>query len=820
MSDWKLIEPSGIINYVEEPSFEVPFVSWSTGGINTIAQSTIEQTREVYSCLATFQNSTAILIYTGMVLPAAGVYTVSMKIFVPSSWDGTDPLFIDALNFIGSSYVVIQEWDTITFDEWITLETRLTVVGGDLTGDFRILAFPAGPTAGRFLYVDEVQCSDEMATYCDGEQPGCAWNGAKHLSTSYRSVSSRSGGIVRDLQADLDFDIGSVMGAGMPSLDINFDDYTLLPGGEINGVQEAIRRWQLGGIVENTTEETWHASRQELVKLLSPFTVPKQDGLPQPVIFRYTGSAITKEIAAHYERGLESSIKAKDPCYWERLVLTFKSPDPYWYDINDSSQILDSTDTPTLRYITGRLKSTSQWDDLGLTANPTTNGDVKAILVASDGIVYVGGNFTGMDAQAGRDYIASYNPLTDTWSTVGGASDFNDQVFAIVEGPDGTIYAGGNFLNCAGVPAADGLAQWDGTNWTAVGAGSVNAVYALVFGLDGILYIGGLFANFGGVGNADNLAQWDGAAYAAVGGVAGPDGQATSLAIRPSGYLVMAGAFNNVGGVPALGAAQWDGAAFSQIGNETSASTDAIVVSRDNTVYLGGGFTQDGDGNPLMYIAQLSGSETQWSQLGSGMNLNVEDLVIGPDDILYASGRFTEAGGITVVDKVAKWNGSSWSHLDIDFPGAARVLSIAVGPSDPLIERNYDIWAGFNTTGAGAIAGITTVTNNGTARAFPLFVISRSGGTEAIIKTLRNKSTGLELLLDYSLLDGETLTLNLKIKSMESNFFGSRPDAVLANSDWGEWALLPEDSEVTCFVDTDATVVAYLLWRDPYESYD
>jgi flap endonuclease-1 len=76
----------------------------------------------------------------------------------------------------------------------------------------------------------------------------------------------------------------------------------------------------------------------------------------------------------------------------------------------------------------------------------------------------------------------------------------------------------------------------------------------------------------------------------------------------------------------------------------------------------------------------------------------------------------------------------------------------------------------------------------------------------------------------YDLLDGERLTIDLTPtnKSFISSFFGSRPDAILAGSDTGEWSLIPGDNDITCLVSAagGATVTAWLQWRDQYNGID
>ena len=120
--------------------------------------------------------------------------------------------------------------------------------------------------------------------------------------------------------------------------------------------------------------------------------------------------------------------------------------------------------------------------------------------------------------------------------------------------------------------------------------------------------------------------------------------------------------------------------------------------------------------------------------------------------------------------------------------------------------------------------GLVSVTNDGTAPAYPKIVFARSGGTLATIKTLRNETTGKEILFDYDLSDGETLTIDLAPlqKSAISSTFGRRLDAVLGSSSFGSWLLQPDSNDVTAFVDVTGgpTVTAYMVWKDVYKSFD
>jgi len=279
----------------------------------------------------------------------------------------------------------------------------------------------------------------------------------------------------------------------------------------------------------------------------------------------------------------------------------------------------------------------------------------------------------------------------------------------------------------------------------------------------------------------------------------------------------MGGIFATFNGNAALNTAAWDEVGVTDVDLDGGFGTQVNAMAT----------TEDG----LVYVATAAAppvsiwNGTAWIDLGGNFSFVANSIAVGPDGVVYVGG---DAGGTDALG-LAKFNGSSWARLDVIMPvvgapPAPICLAFAVGPQDPVVPTNYDLWIGFTRTGATQAAGTATATNDGTRTAFPLFVISRIGGTSANLRQLRNETDGKELLFNYNLLDGETLTIDLRPtrKSVVSNFFGPRTDAILAGSDFGEWSLLPGANQVTCFVDEvgGPTMFSFLLWEDTYWSVD
>ena len=102
----------------------------------------------------------------------------------------------------------------------------------------------------------------------------------------------------------------------------------------------------------------------------------------------------------------------------------------------------------------------------------------------------------------------------------------NNTVSAAVVDGSGNLYIGGSF-KVVGTVAANYIAKWNGSAWSALGTGMNSIVSALaVTGTD--LYAGGWFTTAGGVA-ANRIAKWNGSAWSPLG--TGVDGTVRALAV-------------------------------------------------------------------------------------------------------------------------------------------------------------------------------------------------------------------------------------------------------------------------------------------------
>jgi hypothetical protein len=131
---------------------------------------------------------------------------------------------------------------------------------------------------------------------------------------------------------------------------------------------------------------------------------------------------------------------------------------------------------------------------------------------------------------------------------------------------NGMVYVSGGFTSASGVPA-NGVAAWNGSGWSALGAGLTGVagsgstfVNALAF-IGTNLYAGGNFTNAGGV-PAAGVARWNGTSWSALGsglyfGVFNQSGTALALAAQGNDLFV-GGSITAAGSKPASFIGHWN----------------------------------------------------------------------------------------------------------------------------------------------------------------------------------------------------------------------------------------------------------------------
>jgi len=294
----------------------------------------------------------------------------------------------------------------------------------------------------------------------------------------------------------------------------------------------------------------------------------------------------------------------------------------------------------------------------------------------------------------------------------------------------GNLYATGQFTTAGGV-TVNGIAYWNGTNWNACGSGlagggffgNSQTGYALCV-YQGNLIVGGQFNTAGGVA-ANNIAVWNGTTWSAIGvGTSSPTNDQIEALATDGVNLAAGGIFNTMNGVPTGDVAVYSGGVwnasappggawndyfFAQVyalcynGGVLYAATNSTPYYTGSSewalgylsggvwnalgpltadigglgnglslgvwngnVYNGGQFIADG-ATTLNCIGEVNGASM--NALGTGVSIGgyANVLALAPyngcaGNFLVAGGQFSNAGGVGV-GYLAIWNGSAWSAL-------------------------------------------------------------------------------------------------------------------------------------------------------------
>lgn len=288
------------------------------------------------------------------------------------------------------------------------------------------------------------------------------------------------------------------------------------------------------------------------------------------------------------------------------------------------------------------------------------NGAVNAMAV-HDGVLYAGGEFSSAGAVS-ANRIARWDGAN--WSALGDGIE-GTRLAALAVDAAGALYAGGEFTNAGGVAVAN-IARWDGANWSALGSGLRNDPYAawvLALATRGTdLYAGRFFTDAGGV-NVSCIAKWNGTNWSALG--AGVDDlnylpQVTALAVNGND-LFAGGAFTKAGNVSAAHVARWDGVSWSALGGGLTRFFGDIPVAAlavsGGDLLVGGRFETAG-GVSATNLARWNG--TAWTELGGGASGSVKAIMV--TDGVYLGGAFTVTNASRTTG-LARWNGSEWTTL-------------------------------------------------------------------------------------------------------------------------------------------------------------
>lgn len=224
------------------------------------------------------------------------------------------------------------------------------------------------------------------------------------------------------------------------------------------------------------------------------------------------------------------------------------------------------------------------------------------------------------------------------------------------------LYVGSSFLFINGTTQANGLAKFDGNNWTAVhdfpqwGGTSVNVVRHIAE-YNGEIYVAGQLTDAYPYDTMYNICRFNGSEWEQLGeGIGGGFSEVLGMEIY-QGKLYVYGSFskNDRPLNPGNRIAVWNGAYWEQVVDiQGSYAYVNDMVVHNNEIYVVGSFEYV-NGYPASNFAKFDGVD--WCTYPDVFDLNINQIEVYQDE-LYISGLFTEING-TPFQGVAKFNPNS-----------------------------------------------------------------------------------------------------------------------------------------------------------------
>lgn len=814
---FSVVVPIARTNLVTNPSFETNTTSWTAIG-GSIARSTVQQYHGAYSLAITPTAATTDgARFDTVSLTAAQLYAYSAKVL--GAGGRSYKLAIETTGGVELASVVFVasgrwQWVSGYYVEISTTTRRVTLR-------------KSGGTDTTIFYLDGVQVEainvgERVSTYLDGDQQGFVpnqnpapyiWNGTPHASTSARSGLTRAGGMVIPFK-QFGFLLTAIIGLGLATPMNAHTEYARIDGGYDDFTRKPTRQLTLSGQFQAGLDYLQlRQQRGGLAQLLDRDLVGQDQRLmlKREVIDACDGGvrSSTCQIIGKYQGGLQGNT---DNQIAEQTAISFTQYLPnVLSDGEDGSALAVQQSVANANYIQVRDPTTGLWSSV---SNGTVNGasgDVNAIVVGPDGKVYIGGVFASASGVANTAKIAYYDPTDGLFHAMGtGAAGGN--VARIAIGPDGTVYVSGSFASMGGVANTAGLAKWNGSAWSALGSGPTGGVVTpLVVDPTGNLYAGGSFTGMGGVANTAKIAKWNGSTWSSVTGGGAANNTVAALAVAPNGNVYAGGDFTNIGGVAATRVAVWNGSVWAALGSGMPNVVGGLALAQNGILYAIGQFLTAG-GITVNFAASWNG--VAWSALGTGFDALVSTITIAPDGGVWFAGNFTTAGGIVLRSPITRWNGSNFTTADNDLVFSVSAQAIA-------FDANGKMYVGYSSFGTATAAGITAITNIGTARSYPTVTISGPSSGTARIYSLINATTNRAIYFNLLINAGETITLRFQPDNLSftSTFQGDISGAILPGSNAAEFFLQPGANSIA-LLSASATVTASLYYRPAYVSLD
>lgn len=810
----KLVKPYAATNLFTNPSFEANLTGLTAISLASGFAFAQPGRRGNRGAIAFPSATTNAGCYMTANLTSGVTYFFSLDVWVAA---GMRMRLVVASSPLGTTYEGTSKFFTGN-SRW---ERPFTVFTAPATATYSFIVQkdPAAASARTDYFVtDGWQVErDRLTTYLDGSMRGFVrnqiaytWSGAEHASTSSRIANTRSGG-EEILLSDYGFRVTAILGLGGDGFANQSVENAFLGGATYERSVQTVSRFDLVGAFYGGLSEIMR-NKSDLRSLL------KYDAgvVHQPLVMKIRvkddcGNYISEpmEVRCLYSGGLAG---VRDNYNQERTALSFEINDPYTgYLDGDIGITVPYEENVTAAYHIANING--QWAALG----SGFNDNVLAIAVDSvRGRVYFVGEFTTAGG-ATHNRVCYWDTATQAFVAMDGGA--NNAVTAIRIAANGDVWIVGAFSTIGtGAATTRGVARWNiatGT-WTAfnISVGSFVVNNAVEIDDEGLIYVGGRFTDWDLDGDSDYIVCYNGANWIPLStGIVNNVSGVLALAYS-NGLLYVGGDFTSAGGVSGTtNGAIWDtyNLTWHSIGaGVLGGDVYTLLPLPDGRIVMGGDFTSvdtTGVNNVGIWSGGLSGF---FYAIGAGVNGIVLSLTLLPDGGILLGGGFTEASGLATADRVAIWTGTGFVPLDVSLPGTPNVYAGAT--------YNNDIYLGFDTTGTAVASGLVTVTNPGSADAYPVIIITGPGQLHDLV----NQTTGDVIYFDLTLLAGEVATLDLTRNRVKfsSNFRANLLGSIVRGSSYN-FRLAAGANTIRFQITGDTSETgAVMVYRPVYGSLD
>jgi hypothetical protein len=336
-----------------------------------------------------------------------------------------------------------------------------------------------------------------------------------------------------------------------------------------------------------------------------------------------------------------------------------------------------TTDSTTISRQDGAKSSCTYFGD-AIGENPSPlNGEVVDVAWSPTGQMYIGGVFSNAGSDSAADNIARWNARDCKWESVAPISStesaISNRVTSLEFTPSGKLLVGGHFQNAAGIDGADYVAVFDPVedSWSSLPL--VNGTDSPINGrvrsiaidsANSMAYLGGGFGDAGGLSGANyvvgfNLAD---STFEMLGSAGAVNDQVNVVEVGPDGKLYMGFHGNGVDGVGnTQNTARWSGTSWEPIDGDVQGNTGignyvwSYAWSSDGRyMYVAGSF----DG-----VRKFDTTTHEWSTLGDTDVRGIRSLYVSTAGTVYAAGSFSNVGVENDANYIAQWTGENWTSI-------------------------------------------------------------------------------------------------------------------------------------------------------------